>query len=196
MNLRVAVLSSAVALLCGCELIDNWPNIPTHPEPGPGPGPGPSAGAIFIDNGLTLDYTVYEPQEKQNNPAAGDPSYVYLAIGREAVRLGANPVQDKTPSLFYPDRAAITKTAVGFVVRLNDRLSYVVEIDDFEGEVALSQVALRRVEAPGLTNLESSFIFTAQGGCCGGGVAHSLTIRPVVDGVPGGRSTPYSIESR
>jgi hypothetical protein len=192
--------------LASCELIEGWPNninIPTG-QGGGGAAPVPPsapAPSLVIENGSLAGFTVHAPEARMNDPRAGLPSYVYLQIRKDAVALPGPTIDDASYSLYFLDAPSITTERNylprGMKVRVNSRLEYVVDINDFEGEVSLARVELRKV-AGGETGdtIETRFIFAARGEGVGPGVAHAIQIRAVVDGVSGRATRPVAIEAR
>ena len=60
----------------------------------------PCSTLVVEDPAISLDgYTRFAPDQKRNNPNAGDPSYVYLAAGSEAVVI-PGPEVASAPGLF------------------------------------------------------------------------------------------------
>jgi hypothetical protein len=158
--------------------------------------PPVGAGCQAIDNpDISLQrYERFTPAEKRNNPEAGDPDYIFLAAGREAVVIdgptimGAAPLQLQQPAISIVNPR--DTGADGYRVVVNRSLSYAVPIDDFEYEVTLARVEV--CDQGGA--IQSRFIFAAAP--AGDGVAHDLTIIPVVGGSPLAPSIPYTIEVR
>lgn len=174
-------------------------------------GASSDAQSTFIDaqvgESLSFSYAteldgfaVFSPDEKRNNPKAGEAEYVYLLIGKEAVRL-PGPV---LTGLSNTDLAELFHFAdsqvefipngpglAGFDVIVNQRLRYRFAIDDFESEgKVIGQATL--VVAEG--QLRSQFIFAANGNP---GVAHDLIITAILDGQPIGEPTSaVTIETR
>ena len=157
---------------------------------------GGCAALTVVDAAVSLDgYTRFSPDEKRNNPSAGDPSYVFLAAGSEAVVIPGPDVTSQ-PGLFALDHPSIALVgdagsgANGYAVTVNGRLGYRVTIADFEAEVSLARVEL--CEANGA--IDGNFVFTGNAGA--GGVAHAITIAAVVDGVTSPPATPVTVEVR
>jgi hypothetical protein len=80
----------------------------------------------------------------------------------------------------------------GYRVKVNERLTYVITIDDWEEEIALGTVELCLNNG----NLTTTFVFAGLGVYLGGGVAHDVTITPILDGAKGTSTTPITIECR
>lgn len=147
-----------------------------------------------------LGYTQMSPSALHNSAKAGDPSYIYLTSGKTAVILPGPAVSYGTSSLDFS--AAQLTTCVneesacnnrdGYRVKVNERLAYVITIDDWEEEAALGKVELCVNDG----SLTSTFVFAGLGYYLGGGVAHDVTITPILDGTPGTPTTPVSIECR
>jgi hypothetical protein len=134
------------------------------------------ATLVIADPGVSLDgYSRFLPDEKRNNPSAGDPSYVYLHAGTEAVVIAGPDVASANGlfALVDPSIALIGATDVaadGYSVTVNSGLGYQVAIEDFEYEVALARVELSEVGQV----IQSRFVFSANP--TAGGVAHNITI--------------------
>jgi hypothetical protein len=140
-------------------------------------------------------YAQFTPDQKRNNPEAGEPDYIYLAAGREAVVIDGppatidGPLQLVAPSIVLANQRATS--ADGYIVAASPALGYTIAIDDFEYEVALARVEL--CEQGG--KVQSRFIFAASPD--GDGVAHDITITAFVNGVSqGAPSAPATIEVR
>ena len=128
-------------------------------------------------------YSILSPDECTGNPAAGEPEYMFLIAGEEAVDVNG-PSIDGTQYCVI-DNPSVTEVepgyfedeySSGFVVILNPNLSYTVEIDDFESEVGLAEIRL----SPDDGKTSPEFIFIAAPG--GDGVAHNIKITALVDG--------------
>ena len=186
------VLGFALLALGSCDLIDH---LPPPPYGGHGGGSGGSGGATLVINHQPLTgFTVSEADARRKDPRAGEPEYVYLQAGRDAVRLPGPAVPDVgAPSLFTLESPGVVEDKGGFTVTVNGRLGYRVAIDDFEQEISLARVELVR-QGDVIT---SSFIFPGHAGApYGGGVAHGLTIQAVVGGVAGAPTSPVTVEAR
>lgn len=142
-------------------------------------------------------YSILSPDECTGNPDAGEPEYMFLIAGEEAVDVNG-PSIDGTQYCVI-DNPSVTEVkpgyfedeyTSGFVVILNPNLSYTVEIDDFESEVDLAEVRL----SPDDGKTSSEFIFIAAPG--GDGVAHDITITAIVDDITIDIKTIGSIEVR
>lgn len=161
---------------------------------------GPTVETLKIINpGVNLEeYTIWEPEERLNDPRAQDSTYVYLVIGKDAVKISG-------PLIFSQDGIEIENIfkledegieiinpqeyyADGFEVIVNSRLSYSISIIDFEYEINLGQVTLIKEEDA----IRSECIFAATGD----GVAHHLIITAVVNGDNIRSTTPVTIEAR
>jgi len=128
-------------------------------------------------------YSILSPDECTGDPAAGEPEYMFLIAGEEAVDVNGpsidgtqycvidNPSVTEVESGYFED-----EYTSGFVVILNPNLLYTVEIDDFESEIDLAEVRL----SPDNGKTLCGFIFTATPG--GDGVAHDIKITAIVDG--------------
>ena len=147
-----------------------------------------------------VGYLQMGPSSFLNDSRAGEPSYVYLDGGKDAVILPGPPVSYADTSVDVS--AAQLTTCVneessclnqdGYRVKVNERLSYVITIGDWEEEIALGTVELC-LNNSGLT---TQFVFAGLGVYLGGGVAHDLTITPILDGVSGIPTVPVTIECR
>jgi hypothetical protein len=145
-------------------------------------------------------YLQMGPSAYLHDSRAGEPTYVYLDGGKDAVILPGPAVTYAATSVDVS--AAQLTTCVneenacmkqdGYRVKVNERLSYVITIDDWEEEVALGQVELC------LNNgaLTTQFVFAGLGVYLGGGVAHDVTITPFLDGTAGTPTAPVTIECR
>jgi hypothetical protein len=162
-----------------------------------GGGGGTCATLAVVDPAVSLDgYTRFSPDEKRNNPNAGEPSYVFLAAGSEAVVI-PGPDVPSAPGLFATHGSSITLVgasdvaADGYSVIVNDHLGYQVTIDDFEFEVALARIELCEVD----NVIHSNFVYRGNPGASG--VAFDITATALVDGVPQAPpSTPVTVEVR
>jgi hypothetical protein len=145
-----------------------------------------------------VGYLQMGPSAYLNDPRAGKPSYLYLDGGKDALILPGFPVTYEAASVDVS--AAKLTTCVGqasgcpegYRVQVNERLSYQIKISDWEEEIALGQVDLC------LNNgtLTTEFVFAGLGVYLGGGVAHDVTITPILDGVSGTPTAPVTIECR
>ncbi len=165
-----------------------------------GGGGGASGGTCqtlsVVDPAASLaGYTTFTPDEKRNNPNAGDPSYVFLAAGSEAVVMPGPDVPD-APGLFATQSSSINLVnasdfaADGYSVVVNDHLGYQVAINDFEFEVALARVDLCEVD----NTIQSQFVF--RGNPDASGVAHDITITGLANGTSTAPTTPVTVEVR
>ncbi|MBT3363484.1 MAG: hypothetical protein HN929_01095 [Chloroflexi bacterium] len=150
-----------------------------------------SVAVINLDVSLA-GITIYEKDEKINDDRAGTPNYVYLVSEEEAVSL-AGPDFSSTVGISPEDQLIqlvgdIGYRAEGYTVTVNSRLSYEIDIADFEHEMALAKVELTKEG----DIVRSSFVFVGMGN----GVAKDVTITAVVDGVAEGSTIPISIEAR
>ncbi len=209
--LAPALFSVAFA---GCPFtIDDGPDAcpPGAPNCGPGraptpdaqpPTPGECTPLVVSDPAVSLaGYTMYQPDEKRNNPLAGEPSYVYLAAGTEGVILPGPSVTD-APGLFVLQSPSIGKVGLrsdpddpyaaadGYKVVVNRALAFDVAIMDFESEVGLARVELCVRNG----QIESRFFF--RGEPRGDGVAHQATITATANGVTSAPTAPVTIEVR
>jgi hypothetical protein len=141
------------------------------------PGNQLALGCQAIDNpDLSLQpYARFTPTEKRNNPEAGDPEYIYLKAGSEAVVLegpetfaGDGGLTITTPSIYVFDKHG--SSADGYKVVVNSNLRYMINMDDFEYEVTVARVELCQRNG----NVESHFVFAATPGASG--VVHSISI--------------------
>jgi hypothetical protein len=162
-----------------------------------GGGGGTCATLAVVDPAVSLDgYTRFSPDEKRNNPNAGEPSYVFLAAGSEAVVI-PGPDVPSAPGLFATRGSSITLVgandvaADGYSVVVNDHLGYQVTIEDFEFEVALARVEMCEVD----NVIHSNFVYRGNPGASG--VAFDITATALVDGTPlAPSSTPVTVEVR
>jgi hypothetical protein len=160
-------------------------------------GGGTCATLAVADPAVSLDgYARFSPDEKRNNPNAGEPSYVFLAAGSEAVVI-PGPDVPSAPGLFATQGSSITLVgardfaADGYSVVVNDHLGYQVTIEDFEFEVALARVEMCEVD----NVIHSNFVYRGNPGASG--VAFDITATAVVDGTPlSPPSTPVTVEVR
>jgi hypothetical protein len=174
---------------------------------GHGGGMAHDAGGPAVCTPLVIDdpasplagYTLFSPEEKRNNPNAGDPSYVFLTGGSEAVVIDG-PAVPSAPGLLTlanPSIALVNASdfaADGYTVVANGQLRYQVAIDDFEYEVALSRVEL--CESGNVITSKFTFRGNPIGGMSFGGVAHDITITGAAAGIPTAPSTPVTVEVR
>jgi len=157
-------------------------------------GLGSCATLVIADPATSLDgYTRFLPDDKRNNPSAGDPSYVYLHAGTEAVVIAGPDVANASGlfTLMYPGIALDGADVVpdGYTVRVNSQLGYGVAIEDFEYEVALARVEMCEVNQV----IQSRFVFAANP--TASGVAHNIGI--TATGVPAQSTTaPVTVEVR
>jgi len=153
------------------------------------------AALVIADPTASLDgYGRFVPDEKRNNPSAGDPSYVYLHAGTEAVVIAGPDVASATGlfTLVNPSIDLIGATefsADGYTVTVNGQLGYRVAIDDFEYEVTLARIELSEVSQV----IQSRFVFSANP--TASGVAHDIAI--TASGAPSLSATaPVTVEVR
>jgi hypothetical protein len=143
-------------------------------------------------------YLQMGPSAYLNNSQAGEPEYLYLNSGKDAVILPGPPVTYGADSVDVS--AAQLTTCVGegagcpegYQVRVNERLSYRIKIWDWEEEIALGKIELCLNKG----SLTTEFVFAGLGYYLGGGVAHDVTIWPILDGVTGTPTNPVEIECR
>jgi hypothetical protein len=192
-NVRVLVTLGAVGwgVGCGGEAV-------SPPRAGTQAVPQPLQGLEIWAPTVDLStYTLVTVEERQNHPEAGEPEYVYLAGGQEAVTVDG-PLLPADSGLSVLDGAAIQKhpeaamedSPYTFRVTVNPRLSFEVKFLDYDHEVELAGVKL----IPQGTSLQSVFLFS--GSPEQEGVAHGVRITPFLDGVAGAASALVSIESR
>jgi len=151
---------------------------------------------VIDDPAASFDgYALFSPAERRNNPNAGDPSYVFLAAGREAVVIDG-PAVTSAPGLFTLANPSITLvgardfSADGYEVVANAGLHYSVTIRDFEYEVALARVELCE-KSQAITSR-----FTFRGNPQGSGVAFDITITGAAGGAVTPPTTPVTVEVR
>lgn len=147
-----------------------------------------------------VGYLQMGPSSYLNDSRAGEPSYVYLDGGKDAVILPGPPVSYAATSVDVS--AAQLTTCVneesaclgqdGYRVKVNERLSYLITIGDWEEEIDLGTVELCLNNG----SLTTQFVFAGLGIYLGGGVADDLTITPILDGVSGTPTVPVTIECR
>jgi hypothetical protein len=139
----------------------------------------PSALVVEDPTVALTGVAFFQPDQKRGNPEAGQPSYVYLAAGKEGVILtspSVTPVGETaldSPSITLLGVQLAYHAAEGYDVVVNPNLKFHVAIDDFEFEVALARVEL--CEQSG--ELQSQFVFKANEH--ESGVAHDITISPI-----------------
>ena len=163
--------------------------------------PGSDGGAactplVVADPAVSLDgYKTYSPAQKQNNPAAGEPFYVYLAAGSEGVVIpgpevpsGAAPFVLASPSIALVGQRETS--ADGYNVTVNPQFHYAVSISDFEYEVSLARVEL--CENGGV--IRSQFVFLGNPGASG--VAHDIAITAAAGSTMAGPTAPVTVEVR
>lgn len=203
MKIKIAHLLSLALFstsLAGCPFgIDPWPCPWDHPcptTPDAQPPVDDCAELVVQDPAVSLaGYTMYQPDEKRNNPNAGEPYYVYLAGGTEGVIVTGPSVTD-APGLFTVQSSSIAKVGVrstsadGYRVVVNPSLSYDVAIEDFESEVGLARVQLCQREG----KIDSRFLFRGEPGASG--VAHQIAITATANGIASGPSAPVTVEVR
>jgi hypothetical protein len=157
---------------------------------------GPIVSTLVIAApGTSLDgYARFLPDEKRNNPSAGDPSYVYLHAGTEAVVI-TGPDVVTANALLTPSNPSIgligatDVSAAGYAVTVNSQVGYRIAIDDFEYEVTLAEVELAQVGQV----IQSRFVFSANP--MASGVAHDISITAA--GAPAlSATTPVTVEVR
>jgi hypothetical protein len=147
-----------------------------------------------------VGYLQMGPSSYLNDSRAGEPSYVYLDGGKDAVILPGPPVSYAATSV---DVSAAQLTTCmnqesdclrqdGYRVKVNEQLSYAITIGDWEEEIDLGTVELCLNNG----SLTTKFVFAGLGIYMGGGVAHDLTITPILDGVSGTPTVPVTIECR
>jgi len=193
------LLSTALAVTPGLRCADGG-------GIGHGGGTGGSTGhdggtptctpLVVADPALSLDgYTTYPPAKKQNDPRAGEPSYVYLAAGSEGVVIpgpevpsGAAPFVLASPSIALVGQRETS--ADGYDVTVNPQFHYAVSIFDFEYEVSLARVEL--CESGGV--IRSQFVFLGNPGASG--VAHDIAITAAAGTTMAGPTTPVTVEVR
>lgn len=154
------------------------------------------ANLVVEDPAISLDgYVRFTPDQKRNNPNAGEPSYVYIVAGSEAVVI-PGPDVPSAPGLFVlknPSIAVVGQrdtSADGYLVVVNDQLSYRVSISDFESEVALARVELCEVNHA----IESRLVF--RGNPEASGVAFDITVTAAVGSTLSPPTTPVTVEVR
>jgi hypothetical protein len=150
------------------------------------------SGAPDIDG-----WALWNPDERLDDPRAGDPGYVYLVIGEDAVLLPGPTVvvDDATAAAIFGDGTASVSWAVtdetyfGLDVVVADVLTYHFSIEDFENEVSPVRVELERFG----DEVHSRFVLAADGT---DGVAHAATVAATLHGATTEPTGPWTIESR
>lgn len=174
------------------------PILPPTPRPTPrtaaSPTPLPPAkGPLTIINPKwsLSNFRIYD---EHRSPRKGD--LVFLLTGKEGVRVSGPPFSSRMISveldrIFYSENPAMLplrgSEEKGFMVRFNEHLSYKIVINDFEDEIDLAQVDLRKEPQ----EISSEFIFVAQGG----GIL-TLRIAALWDGRTVAVSSPVRVEVR
>jgi hypothetical protein len=157
----------------------------------------PGTAVVVLENGPgTLDgEQVYRAADRQGDPRAQDPAYVYLARGHDAVALAGPSFPADSALAQAGDGAGFSWADVAplftdvMTVRVNARLAYSVSFDDYEDEVTLARVEVWSDN----DRIVSCFIFASHDG---DGVVHDVTIAGKVDGAPRSRTGALSIEVR
>ena len=151
--------------------------------------------------GVSADgFTIYEIEELQNDPRAGDPAYVYLDYLEDAVRMPGPSfalADEDRHSIFVAGEITVESYLWGdeawedgLRITVNDRLHFDMKIEDFEEEVSpLAQVDMTLDDGV----VDTSFIMLGNGH---DGVAHAIVTTVVIDGTPGASSGPYTLEMR
>jgi hypothetical protein len=207
---KCSCLIVAFGFLAGCGSngpLEADPATPDSPDAG-GSGATPSAtlppetsttscaGLVVEDPAVSLDgIAMFLPDQKRNNPEAGEPWYVYLEAGREGVVVGGPSVPSADGRFALQSPAIAMRgdrgtAAEGYTVTVNSAVAYDVAIDDFEFEVALARVELCEQEG----NIQSRFLFRGNRGASG--VAHDITITASVNGMKSAVSEPVTVEVR
>jgi len=153
---------------------------------------------VIKDPTLSLDgYTLYRPQQKQNDPFADSLKNVSLrASSKDGVVIdGPDVALSSLPAgaltLEQPAIALVgkrTTSADGYLVTANSHLHYTVDIRDFEYEMSLAEVDLCQDHDV----LKSSFIFLA--GSIRSGIASDITIKATADGTTFGPAPLWTVE--
>jgi hypothetical protein len=129
---------------------------------------------VILNPDISLDgYRRFLPDEKRKD--AGDPAYVELRAGMDAVAIAGPDVASASGlfALMNPSIdliGATASSAAGYAVTVNGHFLYRIAIDDFEYEVTLARVELSEVNQI----IQSQFVFAANP--TASGVAHSITI--------------------
>lgn len=167
-------------------------------EPSQPPDEDPANSLVIRNPAIDLSqYKLVTVEERRNHPDAGEPEYVYLIGGVDAVKV-PGPNLESSDTLFRLEGEQIQihpqptfeSSPYTFRVVVNPRLVYEIRISDYDREVGLAQITLVR-DGP---TLRSEFIIN--GDPTQNGVAHAMVIKPFVDGGAGTPSAPVSIESR
>lgn len=188
-RLPFALLSISIALASGCDGRDGR----DHQD----------HRVLTLETpGVTADgYEVYDPDELRDDPRAGDPSYIFLDYGVDAVRLPGPAfavAAEDLDSLFVIEDPSVDSYQWGdelwedgIAVTVNPRLRFELKIEDYEDEVTpLAEVSLIDTGDA----IESEFVIIANGR---DGVAHNLEITAWIDGEQAGDPTPpVTIEMR
>jgi hypothetical protein len=190
------LLVPACTIYISAEESDDGSDGPSDDAP-PDPidaGPPGDLDVLSVDFlGLDLDeWSIWEPEDRKNDPRAEDPSYVYLVTDQDGVVLTGPPIADA--GLFYLDNPYVNDLSTsfqGFEVTFNPRLTYRVDISDYEYEVVATYASLIREGG----TLYPRIIVVAAGDA--GGVAHDVRVTAYVDGQQASESTaPLTIEAR
>lgn len=155
----------------------NAPQLTVTPEP-------VSSGVLVISNtSLKLDvadFAIYGEDEAPRHPEG----HIFLSLQEEGIDI-AGPNISATGIDFELEYEQISEyTSEVWIVHANAQLSYRIDLKDYDGELGLAQVKLRRVGDV----IESSFIFLAHEGVYGGlpgalGGIVDITITPSGSGV-------------
>jgi hypothetical protein len=165
--------------------------------------PEPADTALAkIPGTTTSGFTVHEPGDRQNDPRAGDPKYIYLEKDRDAVRL-TGPVFEFDTTAARPGWLFVEDPTIesflwgpnpwddGLRITVNPHLQFELEMTDFELEgwpVAEIELAWK----PGV-GVESHIVFLGNGEP---GVVHELRIIAILDGERSQPTEPVWIEVR
>ncbi len=148
-------------------------------------------------------YTLYTPEEKLNNPMAGQPNYIYLLMNTEGVIVEGPTIDlsgvENVWQLFLLDETSGTQiigqresSADGMRATINKRFRFDIPINDFEYEIGLDSLWQIAAIKYG-DQMRTFFIFLALGYS---GVAHDITIKAIIDGNNISTAEPFTIEVR
>jgi hypothetical protein len=139
------------------------------------------------------------PSGFQHDSRAGDPSYAYLDAGKDAVVLPGPSVSYGASSIAVVSAKITTCVNAesaclghdGYRVQVNDQLAYVVNIEDWEDEIALGRLEL----CMNAGALSAQLVFAGVGGYLGGGVA-DVTVVAIFNGATSAPTSALTIECR
>ena len=146
-----------------------------------------------------IGYLQMQPGAYRNDARAGNPSYRLPGCGKgrgavpgPAVTYGSSSISAsgaRITTCVNAESACLDED--GYRVQVNSQLAYVVQLTDWEDEIALGEVEL----CMNAGTLTTQLVFAGIGGYLGGGVVH-VTIVTILDGVTGAPTSPVAIEAR